>query len=86
MAQAELSWSCDLDGDGDSKSGSSDCAVTYKCQRQCFSSVAAGSELGGPGGIAGKQQLHCGAAGRDVLGTGATEELQGLTPLQHHPE
>lgn len=46
----------------------------------------AGSELGGFGRTASKQQLHRGAAGRHVLGSGASEELQGLYALQHCPE
>lgn len=49
-------------------------------------SVVTGAELGGSGGAATKQQLHCGAAGRHILGTGASEERQGFSPLQHHPE
>ena len=48
--------------------------------------VSAGSELGGPGGAAGEQQLHSGAAGCDLLGAGASEELQGLSSLHHRPE
>lgn len=52
----------------------------------CVFCVAAGSELGGSGGAVAEQQLHCGAAGGDVLGTGASEELQGVSALQHQPE
>lgn len=48
--------------------------------------VVAGPELGGPGGAAAEQQLHRGAAGRHLLGAGASEELQGLSALQHRPE
>ena len=51
---------------------------------QVFS--VAGAELGGSGGTAAEQQLHRGAAGRHVLGTGAPEERQGFSPLQHQPE
>lgn len=49
-------------------------------------SIVAGSELGGTGGTATKQQLHRGAAGRHILGTGASEELQGFPSLQHLQE
>lgn len=49
-------------------------------------SLAAGSELDGSGGAAAEQQLHGGAAGRHILGTGASEERQGFSPLQHRAE
>lgn len=49
-------------------------------------SVVAGSELGGSGGIAAEQQLHCGAAGSHILGASPSEELQGFSAVQHLPE
>ncbi len=50
------------------------CGNIQNANVQVFS-VVAGSELGGSGGTATKQQLHCGAAGRHILGAGAPEEL-----------
>lgn len=51
-----------------------------------FCVCVAGAEFSGSGGAATKQQLHCGAAGRHLLGTGAPEERQGFPALQHLPE
>lgn len=86
MAQAEPSWSYDWVYKG----ASSDSVVMYQNAMQNANmhvfSVVTGSELGGSGRAAAKQQLHCRAAGRHLLGTGASEELQGLSPLQYHPE
>lgn len=48
-----------------------------------FFRVVVGANLPGSGGTAAKQQLHCGAAGRHILGAGAPEERQGFPPLQH---
>lgn len=85
MAQAKLSWNYDWENERALKEASSDRVVTKKCQHAMFS-VVTGAELGGSGGAATKQQLHCGAAGRHILGTGASEERQGFSPLQHYPE